>query len=188
MCLFPALILMIKLRFLNKVCLMHIMWGKKRDRMNCLPHWAITLWTKPKHKSPPCVCFYVCDHAVTAGRVYDRNGEGAPGDLRPFSSSLVPWAAGVSAFLLWVIIWVREEWLHCQTARVEERRVYMKWYHSDLTASTNHNCCLPHETDDSDHSENPKRKGFLISRLLLVCLKIIDDNAWRKMSLQGQTF
>lgn len=63
----------------------------------------------------------------------------------------------------------------------------MKWYHSDLTASTNHNCCLPHETDDSDHSakkkKNYRRKGFLISRLLLVCLKIIDDNADMKKNV-----
>lgn len=57
---------------------------------------------------------------VCVGWVSDRNGEGTPVVLTPFSSSLVPWAAGVSAFLLWVIIWSREGWPHCQM--VEERR------------------------------------------------------------------
>lgn len=45
----------------------------------------------------------------------------------------------------------------------------MKWCHSDLIASTNHNCCLLqllYRTDESD-SEKTKRKGFLLLRLPL---------------------
>lgn len=54
----------------------------------------------------------------------------------------------------------------------------MKWYHSDLIASTNHNCCLLqllYKTDDSE-SKKTKRKGFLLLRLPLLSLKIVDDN------------
>lgn len=105
----------------------------------------------------PRVCFHVCHHPVTAGNFFDRTEAEAPGDLRPYSSSLVPWANGVSAFLSWVIKRTTEEWLHFHFAKLW--RVYdVKCYHTDW----NQKCC--HKTDHG--KKKLKKESCIISDLL----------------------
>lgn len=108
------------------------------------------------------------------------NGEGVLVALSSFSFSLVPWAAGVSAFLFWVIMWTREGWLRCQcqTARVEQQRVYMDWYHSDLVAATNHNCCLLQLLyKGHEKQKNERFLDWKIATVMILCLKMMDDDA-----------